>query len=192
VHPFGPASPGTFAVSLRTGEVPQEYTARAIPWDVGTGANFAVRRAWLDRAGGYDERLGAGSPGRAGEDVDLLDRLLRLGALVRFEPRAIVYHERQPLARRLSTRSSYAHGVGAMCGMWLRRGDRFALTALARYATMQTRGLLRGVAERDALEVRGWLRSYAGLASGLAYGLVAPPARTGAVGERHREEKHDA
>ena len=42
----------------------------------GTGANFAVRRSALDRLGGFDPLLGAGSPGRGGEDLDMFLRVI--------------------------------------------------------------------------------------------------------------------
>ncbi|HWN40716.1 MAG TPA: glycosyltransferase family A protein, partial [Thermoanaerobaculia bacterium] len=72
VLPLGPEQPGLYAVSSRTSLAPADFAGRALPWLVGTGGNFAARRDWLLRAGGFDERLGAGSPGGSGEDMDIL------------------------------------------------------------------------------------------------------------------------
>jgi len=171
VLPLGPETPGLYAVSSRTRREPGEFQGRVLPWLVGTGANFALRREWIGRAGGYDDRLGAGSAGGAGEDMDLLYRLLRRGARIRYEPEALVYHERQPLERRLATRSSYGRGIGACCGLWLRGGDLHALGVLGRWLALRgallARALRRGrwdSAREERLVLRGTL-------AGLLYGL---------------------
>jgi cellulose synthase/poly-beta-1,6-N-acetylglucosamine synthase-like glycosyltransferase len=61
---LGPARPGFTTVSLRTSTDEALFAGRAYPWDVGSGNNFAVRREWLKRIGGNDERLGPGAPGQ--------------------------------------------------------------------------------------------------------------------------------
>ncbi|HUF34957.1 MAG TPA: glycosyltransferase [Gemmatimonadales bacterium] len=174
VLPLGEERPGTFVVSPRTATERMDYRGRAVPWTVGTGGNFTARREWLDRVGGFDERLGAGSPGRAAEDADLLYRLLRAGATIRYEPAAVVYHERQTEAQRLASRWGYAHGITALCGLWLRRGDPYALRLLAAWLGHQSGALgtatLRGdwpLARQRVLSLRGGLR-------GFWYGLRLP------------------
>lgn len=170
---LGPPTPGTHAVSLRTGTERVEYRGRTVPWRVGTGANIAISREWAKRIGGFDERLGAGSPGRAAEDADILYRLLVAGAHVRYEPGAIVYHERLSNERRLATRAAYGHGIGAVCGLHLRRGDLFALPMMGSWTRTVARQLWRATAARDRSGlVQGWL-SVRGTAAGLAYGLRA-------------------
>jgi GT2 family glycosyltransferase len=170
VLPLGPAVPGTFAVSLRTRQEPYDFVGEAEPWAVATGANFAARHDWLLRLGGYDERLGAGSRGFAAEDLELSFRFLKAGARIRYEPAAIIYHERQSQARRLATRWSYAHGIGALCGMLCRKGDRYGLVMLKRsLGEIAGRGL-NGVAERDLLALRQAGLSLAGTLRGLTYG----------------------
>lgn len=137
-----PHGDATFPVSLRTDTTPADFTEVTLPWRIGTGANFAARRDLLRQVGGYDERLGAGSPGQAAEDLDLLLRLIRAGARVRYAPDAVVYHECQSAARRKATRWSYGYGIGALAAMLLRRGDTYGLTIL--------RGALHSIARRVA------------------------------------------
>jgi len=177
VLPLGDERPGTFTVSSRTGSDPVDFRGRSTPWLVGTGANFAVKREWLVRVGGFDERLGAGSAGMAGEDAELLYRLLVAGATIQYVPDATIYHERQGIAQRLASRRSYGHGIGALCALWLRRGDSFALKMLAGWVRLQCWGIVRAGADRNWLMMRQRLLGLQGCAGGFAYGMkVAEPA----------------
>jgi len=127
-------------------------------------------RPWIVRISGFDERLGAGSAGRAGEDADVLYRLLLGGAIVRYEPAAIVYHERLSDARRLATRAGYAHGVGALCAIHLRQGDPFAARMLANWTVGIARQFGRALIARDMAQLRQRGLSLRGTVTGLAYG----------------------
>lgn len=60
---------------------------------VGTGANMAFRTEALVSVGGFDEALGAGTPARGGEDIDIGVRMLLAGHLVVRQPAAVVWHE---------------------------------------------------------------------------------------------------
>lgn len=173
VLPLGPEQPGLYAVSSRTSAVSADFAGRALPWLVGTGGNFAARRDWLLRVGGFDERLGAGSPGGSGEDMDLLYRMLRAGARIRYEPQAVVYHERQPRERRLASRSAYGRGIGACCGLWLRGRDLHALGVLAGWLRMRGGMAAGAVRRRQWGGVREELLVLGGTARGLLYGLRA-------------------
>lgn len=186
VLPLGVAPRGTFAVSLRESSVPVEHAGRVLPWDVGSGGNFAASVQVLRECGGWDERLGAGSPGQAAEDSDLLYRLLRRGLTIRYEPRAVVRHEWQTRARRLATRWSYGFGIGAMCGIWLTRGDPYAARMLAGYARLHVRPLLGGLRHGDTRRIGEHGRALASVMPGLLHGarvgrrprtasVVAPP-----------------
>jgi GT2 family glycosyltransferase len=173
VRPLGPEAPDRYPVSSRTGNVRAEFSGRTVPWFVGTGANFAIQRAWLERIGSYDERLGAGSPGQAAEEMDLFYRLLRAGARIRYEPDAVVYHERQTRERRIATRYSYSYGIGAFCGLWLRRGDLYAVAMLGQWLHRQASRLLTAARAGDRTGVYWRWLSLRGTASGLLYGLRA-------------------
>jgi len=77
----------------------------------GHGACCAVRRSLLARVGGFDERLGPGTPLRAAEDGDLFGRVLAAGGRGRYAPEAVVVH-RQWRGRGAALRLSFSYGVG--------------------------------------------------------------------------------
>jgi GT2 family glycosyltransferase len=155
VLPLGKPTPNTFPVSSRVSTIARDFTGKSPPWDVGSGNNFAVRREWFDRIGGCDERLGPGARLRGGLDMDLFYRLLRAGGRARYEPAAVVLHERVTRQGRLDRRSAYGFGMGAALTLWLRDGDGYAWHVLARWAQLRSiqlaralvRGRLQGVHE---------------------------------------------
>jgi GT2 family glycosyltransferase len=183
IAPLGPRPAGGHAVSLRASGTACDVRGRRIPWDVGSGANFAAPRSLLLEHGGWDERLGVGSPGQAAEDADLLYRILCAGGLVRYEPQAVIQHEWQTWERRLRTRSSYAHGVGALCGLRLRQRDVYALHMLAAFARLHARPLAAATVRRDRAGATEHAYALAGVVPGLLYGLrVGGAQQRGSVG----------
>jgi glycosyltransferase involved in cell wall biosynthesis/peptidoglycan/xylan/chitin deacetylase (PgdA/CDA1 family) len=175
---LGEETPDLRAVSQRTSTSTRTYTGRSLPWRVGTGGNFAVRRATIARAGGFDERLGPGTDGASAEDLDVLYRLLRDGSRIRYDPRAVVYHELQPAGRRRQKRMLYGLGLGAVAGLTLRRGDPYGAVILGAWVATRTRLLVGATLRRDAegaaeraLDERLMLR---GAWKGLRYGLGGP------------------
>jgi GT2 family glycosyltransferase len=58
----------------------------------GTGAHCVFDVAWLRASGGFDERLGAGTPAAGGEDLDAFVRVVTSGRTLGFEPAAIGWH----------------------------------------------------------------------------------------------------
>ena len=171
VLPLGEARPDTYVVSPRTSPHARTFQGRSLPWRVGTGGNFTARRECLTRVGGFDERLGAGSGGHAAEDAELLYRLLRAGERIRYEPAAVVYHERQTAAQRMASRFGYAHGIGALCALYLRRGDPYVAVMLGSYLKSLGTALARAVARRDWFLARQRMESFKGCARGVGYGL---------------------
>lgn len=79
------------------------------------GANMAIRREALIVCRGFDERLGAGSRFKSGEDTDLFRRLLEQGIKGAFFPDLVVYHHhgRQTETDRLGLINNYSWGRGA-------------------------------------------------------------------------------
>jgi GT2 family glycosyltransferase len=81
------------------------------PGVIGSGANTVVRADVARRLGGFDARLGTGTPAVGGEDLDLYIRLLQEGHAVAYEPGAIVWHAHPDGAVKLR-RQVYRYGVG--------------------------------------------------------------------------------
>jgi len=89
----------------------------------GTGANFAVRRAAVERLGGFDPLLGAGSPGRGGEDLDMFLRMILSGGRICYLPSALVWHQHRADTQALSEQIySYGYGLGAYLAKHLQDG----------------------------------------------------------------------
>jgi len=171
ILPAGPPLEGTYVVSARTSTHRTEFTGKVVPWDVGSGANFATTRQCFIRVGGCNERLGVGSPGMAAEDIDLIYRLLDEGFRIRYEPDAIVYHERQSKDQRIASRYSYGFGIGVFCALWVRRGDRFLVRVLWSWLKSQAVAFTVATARWQRFEMlQRWL-SLRGTLAGVIYGL---------------------
>jgi O-antigen biosynthesis protein len=174
VLPLGADRVGAYAVSTRASSVRAVYRGRSLPWQIGSGGNAAVTLEWLRRVGGFDERLGAGSRGRSGEDLDLFYRLVRTGATVRYEPAAIVFHERQSAERQLASRPAYGFGMGAFCGFVARKHDAYALWMFGRWAFDRGNAIGRACLRGRGRRIGEELLMIAGAIRGVIYGLTMP------------------
>jgi len=170
-------------VALKDEPTPARLDA-ATTGALGHGASLAVRRSALLSLGGFDERLGPGRWLSAGEDQDLLDRMVTSGLVGRYEPDALAWHEQwrdRPTLLRLDW--NYGKGTGGRLAK-LRRSDR------RRAVTVAVDALWRnGLADAAACARRGYrfgtlsaLARTAGTLAGFPAGLVLlrPPARGGA------------
>jgi GT2 family glycosyltransferase/Ser/Thr protein kinase RdoA (MazF antagonist) len=189
---LGPERPGFHAMSTHVSNVRALFRGRSLPWKIGSGANTAVRRGWLERVGGFDESLGVGSPGQAAEDVDLVYRLLAAGAAIQYEPDAIVFHERADTPRRLATSRAYGFGMGTFCARWIRRGDAYGVCMLAGWCVDRVRALGGACLYRRWWRLREEGTALRGLLDGIADGLTARaraavpiPASQRTLGRRH-------
>jgi GT2 family glycosyltransferase len=77
-----------------------------------------VRRDWVERAGGFDERFGVGAAFPSGEESDLLFRILAAGGRGVYDPALLVHHP-DPFAirdepTRLRRMADYGVGLGAL------------------------------------------------------------------------------
>lgn len=166
VGPIVPADDLGFPHCHRSGSQPRWYTDLSTPpWMIGSGGNFAMRRALFHKLGGFDQRMGPGSVGRAGEDTELLARALVRGARVRWNPEMIVTHPTKTAAERLASRHPYGFGAGRMVrrlrspalatryGVGLLWGAHEALRARslrrARELVAAATGFVSGAATRD-------------------------------------------
>jgi glycosyltransferase involved in cell wall biosynthesis len=79
--------------------------------EVGSGNNFCLHRDSIGIAGTFDEVLGAGTPTRGGEDLDMFRRILEAGGAIVYQPLAIVGHHHR--ADQASLRDQmYGYGIG--------------------------------------------------------------------------------
>lgn len=102
--------------------------------DVGVGANMAFRRQALEAVGGFDPALDVGTPAHGAGDLDLFHRLLRSGAVLRYEPEVRVrHHHRRDLAelRRQIRNNGRSYGV-YLLKVWRERS--VPRPAVARFA----------------------------------------------------------
>lgn len=81
----------------------------------GTGGNMAWRIEVIRRLGGFNERLGPGTPSLGGEDGALLLKLILAGYRLGVEPSAMVYHTHlRTDAELMREVRSYGVGVAAL------------------------------------------------------------------------------
>jgi len=155
----------------------------------GTGANFAFRRGTVTDLGGFDPILGAGGPGRGGEDLDIFLRIILAGGRICYLPSSLVWHQHRSDIDALGEQIySYGHGLGAylakhlinglMPVVLLGRGLRQATVVLGRTRQASRAGQMRVGGRRLALtEARGVL------AGALCYRRAA--RRAPALAESH-------
>lgn len=80
----------------------------------GTGGNMSMRRAAVQKIGGFDPALGAGSPAMGAEDTRALTDILLGGGTVRYQPTAITWHyHRRELAALERQIYGYGRGLSA-------------------------------------------------------------------------------
>lgn len=137
----------------------------------GAGANMAFRLDALRAIGGFDTRLGAGTPTCGGEDTLALTEVMLDGHTLVYTPRAISWHfHRDDEASLVDQLTGYSRGVGAYYAALLAR-DPSRIRPLARALVQVCRRSLRGTAARPSgrrkgLAPVGPLRRARGLASG--------------------------
>jgi glycosyltransferase involved in cell wall biosynthesis len=125
-------------LSVTTDSDPETYDGSGDLSATGHGASLAVRRAALERVGGFDPVLGAGGELGSGEDKDLLWRVVRAGWVARSAPGMAVTHVTWR-GDADALRTLYRYGVGA------------GAVAVKRRRLAGERGLLQGELWRHGL-----------------------------------------
>ena len=153
----------------------------------GTGANFAFRRSAVNDLGGFDPLLGAGGPGRGGEDLDMFLRVILAGGRICYLPSSLVWHQHRSDREALGEQIyAYGYGLGAylaknlinrqMPAVLLSRGLRHARVILGRSRQASRAGQMRVGGRRLVLsEARGVL------AGALRYRRAARQASSGSA-----------
>jgi len=113
-------------VSTWGGDDERVFRRPTDPRTVGGGFNMSFRCQALVEVGGFDPRLGAGTPVHGAEDFDILHRLLRAGREVVYAPGAVVSHTpaRDPRGQRRQE-LLYAISLGAWAAKGWCQGDPF-------------------------------------------------------------------
>ena len=170
-YPWGNTfEPRRFDLELNRGQSPL-YPFNAGTF--GTGANFSVRKAVGDKLGGFDPRLGAGGPGKGGEDLDMFVRLVQAGFRISYLPAALVWHQHRSTDEALGHQVyGYGHGLGAYVAKRLITREISAGTlapGLAHSIALASR--MRHAAKASQQRTRSW-RLAALEVSGVVVGAV--------------------
>jgi GT2 family glycosyltransferase len=135
--------------SVTYGTLPERLDAATIGRVAATNP-LLVRRQLLQSCGGFDERLGPGTWFEAGEDLELLDRLLATGGSGRYAEGAVAVHEQWRSAQeRRRLQWSYGKGMGARAGAAVRRDPRAGVAMLP--DVLRLKGLLTALRRTPGL-----------------------------------------
>jgi GT2 family glycosyltransferase len=143
------------------------YRWPANPFGLGSGFNIAFRREALDAVGPFDEELGAGARFEAGEDTDMLYRIMRAGwSVVCSDEITVVHHDWRSRADEIRLHRGYGLGAGAQTAKHVAAGDRVAGRIALRHAGRHLVTLARSVATLRVHVARLQVAYLAGLAAG--------------------------
>jgi GT2 family glycosyltransferase len=132
------------------------------PFSLGHGFNMAFRRAALDDAGPFDERLGAGATIPSAEDTDMFYRVMRAGWAALCDDHITVRHHdwRNEVAQGAVYRN-YGVGFAAQTVKHAREGDTTAIRIAAAHLVRHGGWIVRTLVRRDRRSLRfqcAWLR----------------------------------
>ena len=145
------------------------------PYEVGFGVCMAIRRAALDRLGGWDERLGPGNEDfPASEDMDLNYRLTRSGGAVLHTPGPRALHDQWRAPEALpELYYRYSKGWAGFAVKHMRTGDlRGGLVLWGARAKGVAKSFGHALRTRSGLRLRIAVRELRGLAAGTAKALT--------------------
>jgi glycosyltransferase involved in cell wall biosynthesis len=155
---------------------------KSVPvWDIGAGANMAIRREAFNLGYRFDTRLGPGVFGGCGEDSEYCYRLLAEGWSCVYEPSACVYHfhRRELHALRRHVRQYMQGHVAALLLQFMKYRHvgslrRLFLELPAEYLILFLRLIVTGFALDNRILFSGVL----GCFSGLRFPMVRKEAQT--------------
>lgn len=144
---------------------------RCNPLLVGRGNNIAFRRSDLLAIGGFNEKIGVGTPVYAGDDADIIYRLVQAGGTIIVTPDAVVRHT-QPNRWQMVTQKKrgYAISFAAIFSIKAVQGDVYAGMLLSGKLLYEAIYLLLGgiLTMRRHMAQVGW-HSLIGSLSGMKF-----------------------
>ena len=139
-------------------------------WEIGAGANMAIRRQAFELGHRFDTRLGPGVFGGCGEDSEFWYGVLAAGWTIVYQPSACVFHyHRRELAELRSLIHQYMQGhVAALLLQFAKYRDignlrRLLLRMPAEYALLVLRLIVSGFSIDHRILLRGAFGCLAGL-----------------------------
>ena len=133
-----------------------------IPWCFGSGNNMSFRRETFLKVGYFDENLGAGTPAKGGEDLDMFFRILCSGNLISYNPKAYLYHFHEH--KIIHVAEDYGKGAGIFMRKYSK--DPYIFAQYIGYFFTMAYGIISSIAFRDketlqvrSLQLKGLLSS---------------------------------
>jgi glycosyltransferase involved in cell wall biosynthesis len=141
-------------------------------WEIGAGANMAVRKEIFENVGFFDVRLDVGAAGCSG-DSEFWYRTLAIGFSIAYNPQAVVYHQHRNSIQGLRKQLySYMRGFTvAILIQYQRFGHRGNLQHLFRVLPAYYLSLLKKGFPRYHFQYRTVFAEVVGIFSGLIYYL---------------------
>ena len=170
----GPRGPGAGEVPAVL-DVAEPFTVRGLSLGDWIYPNLAFPREALAAAGGYDERLGVGTPIPGGEDNDWGYRLLRAGWTIAYRPEPVVVHEAwRSIDERLALKRAYGIGQGGFYAKHILKVDAFIAFRLVADLLKQARGAAFAAVSGRGHDARGHVAYARGVIKGawMMTGLV--------------------
>ena len=165
-------------LALKESTVREVYRHDRFNLGFGHGHNMGARRDAFSRLGGFDEKLGAGTPFASWDDLDIGYRILRRGGQLVYTPEALLYHCHWLNWQGVqASYRNYGIGAGAAAAKYIRSGDPEARKILVRwFFDHGLRQILSGMFKRRSLDrIRvGFSQLYypwLGIAASLPYAI---------------------
>ncbi|MGE5263457.1 MAG: glycosyltransferase family 2 protein [Acidobacteriota bacterium] len=131
VMPAPTKDKNSFVVAVHPWEEPKVYAGR-IGRDILASGHMAMYRSAFQEIGGFDERLGPGTPFPGAEDNDYGFRLLEAGYRIIYQPDSVIYHRAWRSNRDyVPLFWKYGRGQGAFYAKHLTWRDRYMLRRMA-------------------------------------------------------------
>ncbi|GAB4143522.1 MAG: hypothetical protein Tsb0016_12650 [Sphingomonadales bacterium] len=130
-------------ITIKRSTTPQSFCLTQSPFGFFHGCCMVARPAALRAIGRFDEKLGAGTPTRSGEDSDFILRAALKGLKVGYRPEFFLYHDhgRRDPSDREKLMTGYWYGQGALYAKSLFKWQ----TPVLRLLYWQMHGDLRGL-----------------------------------------------